>query len=370
MTSRERFLRTMRLEEADRVPITFSYVDPFQELNDQQRRLGFDRFHELVKEGTDIMLPRGPKVQMIYFSKTDEARVESETREEDDVCYQCDTLHTPAGELQARRMSERDIFTSWTYEGYIKSEEDVEKVLSIPYEPVEVDVTPIEEAQKKLGDRGVVATGLGDPICSCAGFFTLRDYALTATRKPRVMKKLLKFFGERTLEYVKTTSEQTHDVFYRVVGPEYVTRPILNPKLFEEYVVPYDREIIRAIKKTDNIAAIHCHGLLRTIMDGMRKIDPMALEPIEPVPKGDIPLNDVKERLGDRTCLMGYIQYNDLEFDRPEEMVRKAHSAIQQGAAGGGYVLFPTAEPIARISDRLLDNMKAFISAGRKYGLR
>ena len=81
MMSRERFLRTMRLEEADRVPITFSYVDPFQELNDQQKRLGFDRFHELVREETDIMLPRGPKVQMIYFSKTDEARVESETRE-------------------------------------------------------------------------------------------------------------------------------------------------------------------------------------------------------------------------------------------------------------------------------------------------
>jgi hypothetical protein len=105
-------------------------------------------------------------------------------------------------------------------------------------------------------------------------------------------------------------------------------------------------------------------------MDGMRKIDPMALEPIEPVPKGDIPLNDIKQRIGDRICLMGYIQYNDLEFDRPDVMERKVHSAIQQGAAGGGYVVFPTAEPISRISDRMLENMKAFISAGRKYGRR
>lgn len=370
MTSRERFLRALRLEETDRVPITFSYVDPYRELTDQERRLGFDRFHRLVREETDVMLPRGPKAPGIYFSSTKEARIESKTWEEGDTTFRCDTLYTPEGELEAKRKSEREVFTSWTYEGFIKTEEDVEKILSIPYEPLEIDITPVEEAQERVGSDGIVATGVGDPICSCAEIFTLRDYALTATRNPRLIKRLLDFFGKRTLDYVKATAEQTQDVFYRVVGPEYVTPPILNPKFFDEYVVPYDRELIKAVKKTDNIACIHCHGLLRTVMGGMRKIDPQALEPIEPVPKGDIPLNDVKERLGDRTCLMGYIQYNDLEFDTPEIMRKKVRSAIQQGAAGGGYVLFPTAEPIARINDRMLANMREFVSAGRKYGQR
>ncbi len=368
MTPRERFMKAFYLEEPDTVPVTFAYVDPYSELNDERRQLGYHRFHELVRTQTDVIFPRGPSAPGIFYSRTDKARVESETVQKGRECYRCDTLYTPEGTLQARRKSERDINTTWTYEGYIKSKEDVDKILSIPYEPLEVDITPVEEAQKMLGDRGVVATGIADPICCCADLFTLRDYALTASHKPRLMRKLLKFFGSRVLEYTRQASEQSSGVFYRIVGPEYVTPPILPPSLFDEYVVPYDRRMVQIVKKNDNIAVIHCHGKLRSVMSGMRSINPHVLEPIEPPPKGDIPLSDVKKRIGDRTCLMGHVQYNDLEFDPPANIRKKVRLAIEQGSPGGGYILFPTAEPIARISDRLLTNMREYVSAGRDYG--
>ena len=368
MSSRERFMRSFYLEEVDTVPVTFAYVDPFSELDEQRRRLGYDRFHKLVREETDIMLPKGPRARGIFYSSTTDARIETETRQVGECSFRCDTLTTPSGLLQARKKSERDINTTWTYEGYIKTEEDVEKILSVPYEPLDVDITPVGEAQQMLGDRGVVATGVADAICCVAELFTLREYALTGSRKPRTMRKLLRFFGERIEDYVRQASEQTTDVFYRIVGPEYVTRPILPPRLFEEYVVPFDRRLAGIIKKNDNVACIHCHGLLRTVIDGIRQIDPHVLEPIEPPPKGDIPLHEIKERIGDRTCLMGHIQYNDLEFDPPEIIRKKVCSVIEQGAGGGGYILFPTAEPIARISPRLLANMREFVASGRYFG--
>ena len=65
---------------------------------------------------------------------------------------------------------------------------------------------------------------------------------------------------------------------------------------------------------------------------------------------------------------MGHIQYNDLEFETPENVNLSVRSAIDQGAPGSGFVLFPTAEPIARISDRLLKNMEEFVASGREYG--
>jgi uroporphyrinogen-III decarboxylase len=219
-----------------------------------------------------------------------------------------------------------------------------------------------------LGERGVVATGIADPVCAVADLFTLRDFALTGSRRPRVLKRLLDFFGHRIEDYARQAAEQSSGVFYRIVGPEYVTPPILPPELFSEYVVPYDKRMVDIIKRTDNIAVIHCHGKLRTVLDGIRTINPHVLEPIEPPPKGDISLYEIKQRIGDRTCLMGHIQYNDLEFDPPEKIRKKVKSAVEQGSAGGGYILFPTAEPIARISDRLLTNMKAYVSAGRAYG--
>jgi len=368
MSSFERFMCAFHVEEPDRVPLTFSYIDPFAELDQSRKRLGYRRFHELVRNETDIILPKAPKAPGIFYSSTDEAQIKTETRRRGRYYYHCDTLSTPLGTLQARRKSERGINTSWVYEGFVKSEEDVEKILSIPYEPPDVDASPLKEAQVALKDRGVVATGIADPICSCAGLFTLRDFALTAFRNKRLMRRLLRFFATRTDDYTRQVAEQTSDVFFRIVGPEYVTPPILPPELFYEYVVPYDRRIVRIIKRTDNIAVIHCHGRIGDVVEGIRTIGPHALEPIEPPPQGNITLAELKDRIGDRICLMGYIQYNDLEFDRPENIREKVRSAIMQAGAGGGYVLFPTAEPIARISSRLYANQRMFVSAGREFG--
>jgi uroporphyrinogen-III decarboxylase len=367
-TSRERLMKAFYLEEPDTVPVTFAYVNPFADLGPDAERLGYDRFHGLVREKTDILLPRGPNAPGMYYSSTDQVSVESETRQEGDDCYRCDVLTTPGGKLEAKRKSEKDIHTTWTYKGYVESDEDVEKILSMPFDPIEVDMSPVREAQEELGNRGVATTGISDPICACADLFTLRNFALTASQKPRTMKKLLRFFAERIEDFAKQMSEQSTDVFYRIVGPEYATPPILPPELFEEYVVPYDKKLVNIIRDSGNIAAIHSHGQLRRVLDGFRRIDPQVLEPIEPPPKGDIPLSEIKERLGDRTCLMGHIQYNDLEFETAENISRSVRSAIDQGAAGSGFVLFPTAEPIARISDRLLRNMKEFVSSGREYG--
>lgn len=355
------------LEEVDRIPVTFSYVDPFAELDERRKKLGYDRFHDLVRK-TDIVLPRGPKSRGIFYSSTDLAKVESESRVKGGFTYRCNSLITPAGTLHAKSKSEEDIITTWTFEGYIKSEEDVDKILSIPFDPLDVDMSPVNEAQRMLGDGGIMATGVADPICSVADLFTLRDFALTASREKKIIKKLLDFFAERIEDYVRQMAEQSTDVMYRIVGPEYVTPPILPPKLFFEFVVPYDKRLVDIVKKNDNIACIHCHGRIGTVLDGIKQINPHVLEPIEPPPQGDIELEQIKERIGDQTCLMGYLQYNDLEFDKPESIRDKVRSAIRQAAPGGGYILFPTAEPIAQITDRLLANQKEFVRSGKKFG--
>ena len=215
-----------------------------------------------------------------------------------------------------------------------------------------------------------MATGFSDPICNCANLYTLRDFALTASRHGRTMRKLLKFFSKRIEDYARQMAEQCTDVFFRVVGPEYATPPILPPRLFEDYVVPYDRRLVRIIKENDNIACIHCHGRIGKVIDGMRRIDPHVLEPVEPPPGGDITLAEVKDRIGDRTCLMGHLQHNDLEFCPPDVVRGMVRSNIDAAGAGGGYIVFPTARPYASVSDRLLCNYEEVVATTRAYGMR
>ena len=348
------------------MPVTFSYVDPF-ELSDQKRRLGYERFHQLAKK-TDIVLPRGPRGSSPFYSGAADVQIISKSSKQGRYTYTDRLLRTPLGTLHSLVRAEEDIATAWTIEGWVKTPEDVEKVLSIPYDPFELDAEPIIQGQMQLGERGVVATGIADPICVAAELFSLRDYAVTATTNKGIIKRLLDFFAPRIEDYTKQLSEQTEDVLYRIVGPEYVTGPIVRPSLFQEFVVPYDRRLVRIVKDSGNIACIHCHGRIREVVDGIKSIDPHVLEPIEPPPKGNIALRELKEKIGDRISLMGYIQYNDLEFESRQVIRRKVKEAISDGAAGGGYIVFPTAEPIARISDRLFENQKEMVRSGRAFG--
>jgi hypothetical protein len=359
-------LRAFRIEETDRVPVTLSYVDPFTPLEEDLP--GYRQFQRLIGEHCDILAPSRPESRGVFYSSTPLARIETTSTEDGPYTYHESTITTPEGSLHSRAKSERGIRTQWRYESYIKSDEDVEKILSVPDDPLEVDASPIKRAQEKLGDRGVVSTGDSDPICQCAVLYTLRDFALTANRRSRALRKLLKFFAPRIEDFTKQMSEQCTDVFFRVMGPEYVTPPILPPKLFDEYVVPFDKRLVRIIKENDNIAGVHCHGRIGTVIDGMKEIDPHALEPIEPPPGGDISLASVKEKIGDTTCLMGYLQHNDLEFCAPERIRDMVHTSIREGGEGGGYVAFPTARPYAAVSDRLLRNYMEVIKSARAFG--
>jgi hypothetical protein len=367
MSSRDRLMRAYHLEETDRVPVTLSYVDPLSGPG-MGMVPGHARFQNLVRKKTDVLLPASPEGRGPFFSSTDQVSVESEEREEGPHTYHHRTLHAPGGDLHQKSKSERGVNTTWIYEGYIKSDEDVEKVLSIPFDPLEIDATPVHRAVQALGEGGVVSTGISDPVCNCAGLFTLKDFALVASRHGKILKKLLRFFQGRIEDYARQVAEQCNDVFFRIVGPEYVTPPILSPDLFEEYVLPYDRRLTRIVKENDNLACIHCHGKIGGVMDGMKKIDPHVLEPVEPPPGGDITLAEIKEEIGDRTCLMGYLQHNDLEFCSPGAIRKMVRSNINAAGTGGGYIVFPTARPYAAISEKLLENYREVIAAARKYG--
>jgi len=117
-----------------------------------------------------------------------------------------------------------------------------------------------------------------------------------------------------------------------------------------------------------NFACIHCHGKLDAVLEKIVSMKPDALEPLEPPPSGDLLLNQIKKRVGDKICLMGYIQYRDLANGSKDDIERKCREAIEMGAEGGGYVILPTAGPITALSERELENHKQLLISAKKYG--
>jgi uroporphyrinogen-III decarboxylase len=93
------------------------------------------------------------------------------------------------------------------------------------------------------------------------------------------------------------------------------------------------------------------------------------LNPLEPPPLGDVVLSDAKRRVGERMCLIGNIQYEDLSAASVDGVRAMVRETIAQGAPGGGFILSLCAAPYeVPLPEKTARNMIAMLEAGREYG--
>ena len=78
---------------------------------------------------------------------------------------------------------------------------------------------------------------------------------------------------------------------------------------------------------------------------------------------------DAKARIGDRVCLIGNIQYDDLARGTPADVERLVRQAIREGGAGGGFILCPCAAPYERpIPAKAAANLIHYLETAYRYG--
>ncbi|HKJ28189.1 MAG TPA: uroporphyrinogen decarboxylase family protein, partial [Anaerolineales bacterium] len=88
-----------------------------------------------------------------------------------------------------------------------------------------------------------------------------------------------------------------------------------------------------------------------------------APHPIEPLAMDSV---ELKEKLGDRLCLLGNIEIGEtLTMGTPEDVEAEVKHRISTLAKGGGYAV-GSSNTVAHYVK--LDNYKAMIQSTRKYG--
>ena len=367
MTSKERITRALMLEESDRVPISFYYVNPYDEESWRMRYPTYLNYVEYAKQ-TDIFGYKAPKTEGIFYTKSKAVKVKKDERKEGNSIYCKTTICTPKGELSCLTRRNEGVATTWTLKYYIEEEDDLEKFMSIPYEPLDLDLTDFYKIQNGLRERGVMLISLADPICIVASIFRYEHFLRRSVMSKSTIMELLEFVHERLYDYYENLSKRVDQTVFRMCGPEYVVPPVLPPRFFDEFVVRFDKELIEVVKSHGNFACIHSHARLDAVLEKIASMKPDALEPLEPPPSGDVTLDQIKRRIGARVCLMGYIQYRDLVRGSRRDIERKCREAMEMGTEGGGYVLLPTAGPITSMSARELENHKQLVISGKKYG--
>ncbi len=367
MTSSERLLAVLAGKPVDRTPVSLYEIDGFGTRYSPDHP-SYARIRGLARERADNMVldtPPIPGPLGFLYTGGDPDRVRREIfREGADEITRI-SIETPRGPLHMETRCNADIYTVWTTEFLVKNEEDVDRLLSLPYERIAPDMRRFEALRGELGDRGIMLPDLLDPMVMVSSVMPFESYILLSALDRKKFRALLDFFAERMNHYLEDALALGAGPLFRIVGPELCTPPYMPPEDFREFIVEYDTPLIRTIHRAGKYARIHCHGRIAQVADLILQMEPDALDPVEEPPGGDISFGEAKRILGESICLMGNIQESLFELHTPEEVASEVRRVMEIGAAGGRFVLMPTATPITvPLPSRVEENILAYLETG------
>ena len=309
----------MRFEKVDRVPVSpwgFGKVGQIGPLAD-----------ELIRK-TDIVADTGISGDPILGSA---AKSYSEKLGDTTVTV----LRTPKGDLTSRYR--RTEITGATIEFYLKDPEDIEKMLSIPYEPPDLDPSNYFRLRDRLGDEGLAMVGMIDGVAVPASWFSPEGFCLAWADAPDLVEKLTAVATERLILFVTRLCEMGVEVF-RIVGGEYASVQ-LGPDGFKRLCVEYDRALVDAIHRGGGIAHYHNHGPTMRYLEDFAEIGMDSLDPLEAPPWGDCDLREARSRLGDRVCFLGNLDDMEIVNQRPTGEVLAIARERLDAAGDRGFML-------------------------------
>ena len=140
---------------------------------------------------------------------------------------------------------------------------------------------------------------------------------------------------------------------------------LISPDQFKTFINPYNRKLVDRAHAAGLKVVRHSDGNLWPILDILLDSRYDGLNPLEP--QADMHLKKVKDYCGDRLCLLGNIDCQDLLPNGTPAQVRQAvRQAIDDAAHGGGLIicssntLHPGVDP---------QNCIAMFEATRSYGV-
>ncbi|MBI5723727.1 MAG: hypothetical protein HZA50_07210 [Planctomycetes bacterium] len=302
----------------------------------------YARLMEKIRRDTDCMYRAGVSVPNVA-----EAPVTNRKWTEDGHAFSENIFHTARGDLRQLLRNDPGLHTTWQIEHICKSLDDVEVWLDLPWSPGEPDGSKMRLAWQRLqGKYGIPKFSTSDPICVFIDLMEFGEFTIAAiTERERVLKAMDRIH-ERQMETLRriVSLPEVKGTQCRICGPEAATPPYLPPEMFDDFVARYLRKMIEVLRGAGVFVRVHCHGKMGKVVDRIVDSGAQGIDPCEPPPDGDITLKELRRRFP-KLVLFGNMEIKELEHSSPQRVRELTRQAISE-AAGGPFVLLPTAAPI------------------------
>jgi uroporphyrinogen-III decarboxylase len=341
MTGRERFLTVLENGKPDRLPCQVHswmpyYLDTYLD--------GMDQFAAYEHFSMDPVVYVDP----IYeYDEKDLANWQVEHKELGIVSGNqawVDIIHTPDGNLYDKRA--RNEYTRWRTEYLIKTEKDFEIWKKHVPVPVKVDWSPVMNAKKKIGDKGIVRAsffdfGQGSPWQSLDTMMGTEPLIMAAIDKPEWVSYALEIMLEKKLRAIEIGSRFELDLVETGGGAGSST--VISPDMHRKFCLPYDKKQHEALHSAGTKVVYHLCGGIMPLLETVVENGTDALETMTPPAMGgDCDLEAATQRVGDKLCFIGGFDQNKGFENGDRDTIERMVKQLFEACPDGGYICSPS----------------------------
>ncbi len=380
MTSKQRMVTALDGGMPDRLPVTTHHVMPYflkTYMGDIGNREFFDHFGLDAIQWTTPTRPDASIGEYVSepfegdegrtYIVSDDWRISAEALSDPQYETTRYTVTTPKGELTT--VVQRNEHTGWVTEHLIKDKRDIDLIGEYGTAP-KCDVAQVNKEAEAFGERGLIRGNIvsfdiyGQPGTwqDAACLVGIERLILSTYDDPEWVHELLDILYRRKEVFVRSLADAHYDVLE--LGGGDASSTVISPKLFREYVAPYDSKLIALAHEAGQRIAYHTCGGMMPILEDIAAMNPDAMETFTPPDMGgDTRLAEAKQRIGDQVCMIGGWDQQHYFTGCSEEETRAAvRRCFEEAGEGGGYILSPS----DHFFDADLDLIAAFADEARK----
>lgn len=362
MTSKQRMLTALDRGIPDRLPVTTHHLMTYfldNIMGGMSNQEFFDHFgmdaivwtvpHRPDADAGEYYDPTQGEPGFLESRRiaTDEWRIESEILSHPRYATTRYRIITPKGELTTVMQSNEH--TTWVSEHLIKGKSDIDLIGEFVTAP-KCDVDAVIATAEEFGERGLIRghiccfdlfgqPGTWQDACCLVG---TQQMIMETFDDPGWVHELLRVLHRRKRTFVESLAGARYDILELGGGDASTT--VISPSIFENFVAPYDSDLIEAAHQAGQRIAYHTCGGMMPILETIAAMNPNAMETLTPPEMGgDVRLAEAKARIGDKVCMIGsFDQYHHFVNCSEEETRAAVRRSFKEAGEGGGFILSPS----------------------------
>lgn len=204
------------------------------------------------------------------------------------------------------------------------------------------------------------------PFTHLMELFGYEQALLALLDAPSTCHQALIFFTQMVLAQVELHARCQPDAI--LVSSAFAGAGFISRQMYEEFVVPYEDRIFRAIHRFGIKSYVHTCGAIGDRLDLMSQTAVDGIDTLDPPPLGTVYLEDAKSKYGRRFFFKGNLDAVNEMLNADDQTFEQAvKERIRIGKPGSGYILSSACSVAPHVKPDRLKRMAVLATQLGKY---